>query len=222
VFGVDKVVWVEGPTEVECFQLLLASVNKRLLAGVSIVQLRATGDLEGRHSDIVADIYRNLSKTASLLPKNAVIIMDGDKRGGKKISALEKAFGLPVSFLVRRTYENYLLHPAAIVSCLNALPSFKDAPLNEATVKNAIMKIGSAKQYGASDHEVFSDKWLELVDAPNLLDDLFQNISDAREIYRKTVFSGEITRWLLTNDRNFLAPLVDEITTFIGPNAVPI
>jgi hypothetical protein len=84
VFGVDKVVWVEGPTEVECFQLLLASVNKRLLAGVSIVQLRATGDLEGRHSDIVADIYRNLSKTASLLPKNAVIIMDGDKRGGKR------------------------------------------------------------------------------------------------------------------------------------------
>ena len=48
VFGADAVIWVEGPTEEECFPLCTCKPTaKQKPPGVVIARLRGTGDLEG-------------------------------------------------------------------------------------------------------------------------------------------------------------------------------
>src|SRR5690349_6197032 len=66
VFGADAVIWVEGPTEVECFPLLVAATGRHMPPGTMIAPLRSTGDLKGRHAKAFADIYRNLSSAGSI------------------------------------------------------------------------------------------------------------------------------------------------------------
>ena len=108
VFGADSVLWVEGPTEVQCFPLLLRAAGRALDSGLTIAPLRSTGDLESRHGAVVADIYRNLSSAHTILPTAVGVSLDGDKRGIKEKENLERAFGSILHFLKRRCYENYL------------------------------------------------------------------------------------------------------------------
>src|SRR5262249_48291647 len=108
VFGTDGVIWVEGPTERECFPRLLIAAGKELPPGWIIAQLRATGHLEGRHAKAYAEIYKNLSSAGSVLPTFIAISLDGDKEHDAKLTILEDVFGKVIRFLPRSTYENYL------------------------------------------------------------------------------------------------------------------
>lgn len=222
VFGVDSVVWVEGQTEVDCFPLLLAARNKRLATGVSFVPLRSTGDLEGKHADVIVDIYRNISNASSLLPKNIAIVLDGDKQGNKRVAEWEKAFGVKVTFLDRRTYENYLLHPRAILVCLNSCATFQSSPLGEISVVEVLNRLGRRTEFGAADHAPFSVEWIKWVNAPKLLDEVFRELSGTKEIYRKLIHSNEITKWILINDQEFLQPVVEQVVAAVGEGAVAL
>src|SRR5262249_21649920 len=73
VFGADGVVWAEGQTEVECFLLLINVDRKRLSSNTIIARLANVDDLQGRHAEIIAEAYRNLSSAGSLLPPNIVV-----------------------------------------------------------------------------------------------------------------------------------------------------
>lgn len=215
-FGIDRAVWVEGPTEIQCFPLLLTLKGKRLLTGVSFLQLRSTGDLEGRHAVALADIYRNLSKSNSLVPANEAIILDGDKADNKRIKEVQSAFGAEIQFLTRRTFENFLLHPSSITALLNSLPSFQANPVAESAVKDKIIEIGTESHLGSPRDEPFSPKWLASVNAPVLLDEVFQALSDSKEIFRKPAHSVALTRWLIEHDPDFLAPIVEEVAAAVG------
>src|SRR5262249_8919086 len=133
----------------------------------------------------------------------------------KEREGLERAFGCPISFLGRRCYENYLLHPSGISAVLNTTASFKAAPSNEAVVADWMSAHAGEAKYGAAEHEPFSAEWLKAVDASRLLDDLFQGLSEAKEIYRKPLHSVEITRWLLSSDPHVLSDLIEYVEGLI-------
>lgn len=219
VFGADSVLWVEGPTEVQCLPLLSQAGGRVLDSGLTIAPLRNTGDLESRHGAIVADIYRNLSSAHTILPTTIALSLDGDKRKMKERENLERAFGCVLHFLERRCYENYLIHPAAICAALNETESFKAAPIRRESVDDWIKANGNDSKYKAERDEPFSAHWLSEVDAPRLLEDLFQGLSEAKEIYRKPLHSVEITRWLISNDRPFLDELVEYVMGLIPKSA---
>jgi len=215
VFGADRVVWVEGPTEVECFPALLKASRRELETGVAIAPLRNTGDLESRHGEAIADIYRNLSSAHALLPIPIAVSLDGDKQNMPNKSILERAFGEVLHFLPRRCYENYLVHPGAISNLLNATPTFKNAPTNETVIRDWIRQHGNDAKYGATSSETFSSAWFVEVNAPRLLDDLFQELSRAQEIYRKTLHSPLLTKWLIENDRASIEELITYVVSFV-------
>ena len=215
VFGADNVLWVEGPTEVQCFPMLLRSVGREFDSGLTIAPLRNTGDLESRHGAIVADIYRNLSSAHSVLPTTVGVSFDGDKHNMKEKENLERAFGNVLHFLKRRCYENYLIHPSAIRAILNVTESFKAAPIEEGRITDWIGDNGRIPKYKAEGAEPFSPNWLKAVDAPRLLEDMFQDLSEAREIYRKPLHSVAITRWLIENDPQFLSEVVEYVVGLI-------
>lgn len=215
VFGADSVLWVEGPTEVQCFPMLLQAADRVMEAGLTIAPLRNTGDLESRHGVIFADIYRSLSSAHTILPTTLAVSLDGDKRDMKEKKNLERALGSAIQFLKRRCYENYLIHSGAICAVLNELESFRAQPVDESTIADWIKANGNDRDYKAEGAEPFSSLWLAEVDAPRLLEDLFQNLSSAKEIYRKPLHSVEITRWLIAYDRSFLNELVEHVVGLI-------
>ena len=213
VFGADAVIWVEGPTEEECFPLLLKAAEMQMPAGTIIARLRGTGDLEGKRAKACADIYLNLSAAGSILPRNVKICVDGDKRNDRQVANLEAVFRTTVSFLPREMYECYLLHPRGIAALLNTLPSFKDHQVGQEVVEAWINAEGNAPKYRASEAAVLSNDWLRSVDAAHLLGDLFETLSDAKESYRKTAHSPQLTRWLIEHDRAFLEELLAHVKT---------
>ncbi len=200
VFGADGVLWVEGPTEVECFPLLLKSSRKQMAVGLAIAALRNTGDLEGRHAEAVADIYRNISAAHTIVPVALAVSLDGDKQDISGKETLKRAFGDVLRFLPRRTYENYLLNPAAICAVLNALPGFQGRAVTVDEIAGWLAVHGRDEKFKASADTPHSPAWLVSVDAPRLLDALFQGLSDAREIYRKPLHAVQLTKWILAND----------------------
>lgn len=218
VFGADSVVWVEGPTEVQCFPLLLAATNKEPLPTVALAPLRNTGDLEGRHAAAIADIYRNLTTSHAIIPTSVALCLDGDKAGVENIKQLATAFG-SVHFLPRRCYENYLLDPRALTAILNCFEHLRSSPTDIDAVKSWIMKNGVDPKYGAVGQEVFSAEWLKSVDAPKLLNALFEAFTEATETFRKPLHSVQLTHWLLEKDPDALKELVDFVATAV-PNDV--
>lgn len=208
VLGADAVVWVEGPTEGDCFPLLLESISRPLQAGETIAPLRNTGDLEGRQAEIVADIYRNMTSAGALFPKHMIISFDGDKKEHARSKALSLAFGNVLRFLPRRTYENYLLSAAAIEAVLRSLPTFKAEVLHEGEVDGWIRENGKSKSYSATNTEVWSNEWITQVHAPKLLNDLFQEISKGKEAYDKRLHGAALTKWLIANDPAAIKELV--------------
>jgi predicted ATPase len=216
IFGADCVVWVEGPTEVQCFPLLLMASHKAPSPNVAVAPLRSTGDLEGRHVRAIAEIYRNVTSSHAIIPTAIALSLDGDKRNIGNLTELTRAFG-SVQFLPRRCYENYLLHCKAIAEALNTFEHFQTHPTSEQAVSDWIHKHGSAPKYGAERHEVFAAEWMRDVDAPKLLDQLFKSLSNATEEYRKPMHSVQLTTWLIQNDESHLAELSDYVTKLV-PN----
>jgi hypothetical protein len=60
------------------------------------------------------------------------------------------------------------------------------------------------------------DKWHATVHAPALLVDLFNELSDAKVEYRKTLHSIELTKWLLENKPNHLDELVAYVERLVA------
>lgn len=217
IFGADAVLWVEGPTEVECFPELLRVGGVKVGAGLAIAPLRSTGDFVGKHGEAIADIYRNLSSVHAVLPTTLAVSLDGDQKRMvvDQKRNLEHAFGTQVHFIDRRCYENYLIHPDAIVAVLNSMPSFAGAAVNSAQVTKWLMENGQDAQFRASAHSVLSKDWLVEVDAAKLLNALFQDLSSSRDIFRKPLHSVSLTKWLIANDAAFLSELIDYVCNLV-------
>ena len=122
VFGADSILWVEGPTEEQCFPLILSKLAPKLLTGTKIVSIKNTGDLLGKKAhfaDVMFDLYKRISGGNNLYPPAVGFIFDKECLSDSDIEALERRKPHPLKFIKRRMYENYLLHPDAIAFVLN-------------------------------------------------------------------------------------------------------
>ncbi|MFQ3458554.1 hypothetical protein PMN64_35280 [Bradyrhizobium sp. UFLA01-814] len=196
--------------------MLLEAGEVATAANLTMAALRATGDLEGDQADAIADIYRSLSASHAILPRTVALSLDGDKRAQLEDSkVLKTAFGDVLHFLPRRTYESYLLDGVAISSLLNEQPFFKEMPITAEKVSGWLLKHGNDEEFSATDETVFSHGWYCKVDGAKLLERLFPDVSEATEIYRKTLHSAQLTRWLLKHNRPALDVLIEYVVNLV-------
>src|SRR5262249_41797846 len=134
VFGADRILWVEGKTEEVCFPRILTEIGKVELMGTEIIGVTHVGDLEGRHKDVVWEIYQKLCKGKGLLPPSVGFCFDREGRTEKERAELTKDSGGLIQFIPRRMYENYLLNASAIASVLTAADTGRQAPIAEKDV----------------------------------------------------------------------------------------
>lgn len=214
VMGADNVLWVEGPTEEVCVPKILGRMSGGLPLGTVVVAVRNTGDLESRRPSAKAiwEVYERLTCAKALLPRTIAFSLDREGRRAEEMAELKQRSNGLVHFLPRRSYENYLLHPQAIIAVLNEQTSFRTASISTAVVEEWLGDHGSDAKYQAPSGWTgdLSDRdWLKEVRAAKLLEDLFVELSDAKEEYRKSTHSVAITEWLLQHDPDHLRELAD-------------
>ena len=206
VFGSDNVLWVEGKTEEICFPLIVQKQLKRPLSGVSIVGVLHTGDFDSEDPRSAFRLYEKLTQGQALLPPAIAFIFDRELRPEKARQDLIRQSQGKVSFLKRRTYENYLLHARSLSSLLNGQPGFEDKPTTPEQIQTWLDEHASdAKYYLKAKTRVF----LEDVDAPRLLGDLFAALSSNTLEYNKVEHSLALTEWLLEHDPAQLQEIAD-------------
>lgn len=83
---------------------------------------------------------------------------------------------------------------------LSATDTLRNAPVSAGDVEGWLRAHGEQPKYFDSRDSVATcgtTRWLETVNAPKLLGDLFTDFSDGKEIYQKTLHSVALTEWLI-------------------------
>ena len=217
VFGADDIMWVEGPIEEACYPLLLERVVKRPLLGTKILGVVQTGDFESKHSDTIVEIYRRLSEGRGLLPPAIGFIFDRENRDEEARKDLERRSGGKVTFTKRRMYENYLLNPCAIAAVASEIEGFSEGgDVEREDINRWLEQHRWDRKYfdeKVEENSQTEETWLSDVHGAKVLDDIFQELSEARVLYDKVVHGTELTRWLCDNapdDLRELASLIED------------
>jgi predicted ATPase len=207
VFGADDILWVEGQTEERCFPLILKTIAKHPLMGTAIVGIRQTGDLESRDAKRVLEIYGRLSKGTTLLPPAVAVILDQECRRKEDMTELQKlgeGLKIPVQFLPRRMYENYLLSPTAIAVVTSRIEGFHTRSIAEGEVAALIDGKRQNVAYFCRGTTQVPTDWETGIDGARVLEEVFQELSENRVSYDKIKHSTAITEWLIQNNADQL------------------
>jgi energy-coupling factor transporter ATP-binding protein EcfA2 len=200
VFGAENILWVEGPTEVLCFPLILEKLEGKALMGTAIVGLRQVGDLQGRDAKRVLEIYHNLSKSGSLIPPDVGFVFDKECRSGAEQEELDKLGDGRVRFLPRRMFENYLLNPAAIASVLNTADETRTVPTTAPEIQALLNQKRADKSYYCAQRIPATDaEWIMEIDGARVVRELFNAATETRVAYDKVRHAPLLTQWLIAN-----------------------
>ena len=215
VFGADSILWVERQTEEQCFPLILSKLAPKLLTGTKIVSIKNTGDLLGKKAhftEVMFDLYKRISGGNNLYPPAVGFVFDKECLSKQESEALKRRKPHPIEFIERRMYENYLLHPDAIAFVLNQEDKEQKQSLTGEEIREWLKTNKSNKDYfskASTENKLSDSQWVdENIDAAKLLDALFANFSEARVEFRKTKHSVMLTEWLLENNPDSFAELV--------------
>lgn len=204
VFGADQILWVEGPTEERCFPMIMEALLPKKFFGVKVLGVLHTSEFSKSEISRTVEIYRRLSGGALLIPPSLHFVLDSEGLDSQSKKNLQDRSGRSLSFLSRRMYENYLLFPQAIASLLVELDS--SGPTH--STEDVIEWINSHKwnkQY--FDRREIAEGlrndafWLKNVHAGQLLDDLFNDITEARVSYKnqKVLLGTALTKILISS-----------------------
>lgn len=229
VFGADSILWVEGPTEEQCFPLILSELVPKLLTGTKIVSIKNTGDLLGKKAhfaDVMFDLYKRISGGNNLYPPAVGFVFDKECLSESDIEDLQRRKPHPIDFIKRRMYENYLLHPDAIAFVLNQEDKEQKQSLTGQEIREWLETNKSNKDYfskASTEKELSNSQWVDKnIDAAKLLDALFATFSEARVEFRKTKHSVMLTVWLLENNPGCFDELVQFLQRILDAGKAPV
>ena len=207
IFSAERVIWVEGPTERECFDLIVREALGGPFAGLSFVALRNTGDFEGKEANAraVLDIYDTLSKGGSILPVTVGFSFDGEGKTEQQMEDLKRRCDGRARVLGRRMTENYLLDPKTIAGVLVRLG---EEAVDEAAVEALLARFAPGRMPRGVSGEWGTIECLSNVDGANLLKDVFHEATEGRQEYRKVRDAVELLRILLSNSPDHVGDLV--------------
>jgi hypothetical protein len=218
VFGMDKILWVERPTEEKCYPLIIKEILKKPLRGIQVLAIKNTGDLEGKRAHVIFDVYDKLSGTQNLFPPAIGFLFDRELRTTQEMDDLRKRSSNPVKFLPRRMYENYLLHSEAIANVLNNLDEYRENLITTSDVNVLLNEARQEKSYfpkNVSNKNLLDDRWVDVhIDGAKVLKDIFSKLSESRVEFSKTRDSLKLTEWLILNQPESLeeiSKLLDEV-----------
>jgi len=209
VFGADRVLWVEGPTEEVCFRILIERYLRRQLMGTAIAAVHDIGRLTSRRpsAKLVWDIYTKLSGVGALMPPALAFSFDREGRTEQEINDIKRQSNNKVHFLPRRMYENYLIDADAIAAVLSTEMK-GEFIITAETVQIWISKHSNDfLPANSRDAVINSSTWLKDINGAGLLDRLFVEISDNKVFFDKVWHGSMLTEQLIDKKPETLTEL---------------
>jgi predicted ATPase len=189
VFGADRVIWVEGPTEELCFPLLYQqAANHGLPRGTIFTSVMATGDFMAKRRDkeLVYQIYQRLSRAAVPLVVGVAFSFDSENLSEPEKEKMVHDSQRSMHFLPRRHVECYLINADAIASFINEKdPDTDTVEPNVVTTK--LRELADTLKFKIPEwnNELSAADWAAKVDAANLITDTCAQLSDHRVTFNK-------------------------------------
>jgi hypothetical protein len=216
VFGHDRMIWVEGPTEELCLLYLARKEGFLGKSSIGFAAVSATSGIADKNSSkrSVIDLYYNAARRLAPLLKGMAFSLDRETLTDEAVDAIERS-KRSLKLLPRRCTENYVLNSKAIAACLAALD---ERGYDLATIDGLLQKNGGKQEYGAAsvfNGNINDTDWLKKVDAPKLLSDVFKEASECRVEFRKTRDTITLLRYVYENDRDHLSDLVQYVSHII-------
>ncbi len=229
VFGFDSVMWVEGPTEEQCFRAVIAFHAIQMPGSIAIASVPATGDFT-RKSSTKPALLKVFEETANALaPLSGAMsfALDRDNANDDAVQTVFRNTDGKLRLLPRYCIENYLLHPSAIASVIERSANIEIEPL---TIRAAILKCATSMLSGKSTSikktpiDFDDNDWKIKVDGAKLMKSVFDDVTNAELSYRKVDHGKLIVEAILKIDASYLTELKDfiierlEKTASLNPN----
>ncbi|MER8698978.1 AAA family ATPase [Mesorhizobium sp. M1273] len=205
VFAVERIIWVEGPTEELCFPYIYTQAVAPMPRSTMFVPVIATGDFSktGTRLELVLEIYERLSRAATPLVKSVTFGFDLEELSDREKDDLLRRSAGNIHLLPRRHFECYLLDPSAIADLLVAhVPDLDLAEIRK-QIEERLLELGGDKDFKA--HKVFNGDpaeplWLAKVDAAKLIKRVCSEVSGQRFEFAKKVHSLELLKSRMETD----------------------
>ena len=192
VFGHDRIVWVEGPTEEIAFPALLKAAGSWPGAEFGFCAVGSTDGFSAGtpRTKQVLQIYENAGRRLSPLLKGMAFALDRERMSAHDVKTYQRKYR-KLRFLPKRSLENYLVHPPSITTLISRLDG---RDYNQELIQSSLVKFApefSDPRFPFAG-ELDDADWVANVDAPRLLSRLFAELTDNRCVYRKTSHSPEL------------------------------
>ncbi|MER9687241.1 AAA family ATPase [Mesorhizobium sp. M0139] len=222
VFAVDRIIWVEGPTEELCFPYVYTTAVGPMPRSTMFVPLIATGDFSktGTRRDLVLDIYNRLSGAAQRLVTSVTFSFDSEDLSPRQKADLLRRAGANVRLLPRRHFECYLIDPDAIAALLLMhVPDLPGSHLSKG-IEDSLLSLGGDPAFKAEKsfaQDLYDPKWLTQVDAAKLIKRVCLDVSEQRFEFSKKLHSLELLKFRMASQTvaGDLIELVDYVRTLV-------
>jgi energy-coupling factor transporter ATP-binding protein EcfA2 len=216
VYGADRLLWVEGPTEQVCFVRIIERLMKRPLAGTAIVAVQDVGRLSGlkKSADLVLDIYEKLSGMGAIIPPVLGFSFDREGRTQAKIDDIKRRSRNKFHFLPRRMIENYFIDEDAIAAVIST-------EMRKSITVEQVKKCIEAyrEEYNSkfqSDSSADISASVYDGDGAALLTKVFEELSERTVMYHKVQHGALLTDWLIDNKPTLLSGLAEYIDRLLS------
>jgi hypothetical protein len=111
-------------------------------------------------------------------------------------------------------FENYLIHPKAIVALLSAFDFFNDKKISESEVINLLIHNWQElkKETDSQQFDPADQFWLSEIHGANLLKNIISELTEQKyQNYDKILNGKWLVDWILENDPDHLKVLADEL-----------
>lgn len=214
VFGYERLVWVEGPTEETCFPYLARRRGLLNKPGIGFAPVHSTGTIACRNASRSAiQVYEQAGKRLAPLLKGMAFALDRETLSDAEVAKLERS-RRKLRFLPRRCLECYLINPEAITKVLTELDNREHAVAEIVTALQA----GSGQQFGAPRQwtgDLTDPLWLKRVDGAKLLSHVFSSVTNNRVEYRKTRDGITLLRAIADDDPDSIRDLDDFVAKVV-------
>jgi predicted ATPase len=221
VLSAERIVWVEGDTEELCFPLVCQR-NPNLEAvphGVRFVSVVATGDFQARSKrirEIVFSVYRRLTENINPLLRSVKFSFDSERLTEIDKAELVREAKGDLSFLPRRNFECFLIHPAAISRFLREQLPEAMQELRAANVAACISELASQPAFSRNwTGDIRNELWVREVDGARLLELCCDKISHSQFKFTKKAHSLRLLLYIYEIEPEFLIELNDYVQSIV-------
>lgn len=204
VFGADRIIWTEGPSDADVLELVLRDL--RAPRGIAVRPILHTGDFDGHDAKpdpsgkrpaLITKIYTTLSTSSALIPPAIAFVFDRERRTETQLEDLRRAIegndptkepGPRLAHYAEPMLENLFLDAEVVADVLHQVARTEKVPV---TVSPADLEafwngLDDPKRFLTGKRPDDPNQWRQKVHGARVLEATFEHFFSDTVAFRKT------------------------------------